>query len=73
MAHIYCSATRFIKMAIVLIFIVIGWGFINPANHTPYLIPEGTAGHDSIFTWGYGGILGGAAVVFFAFIGLRLY
>ena len=59
----------FIKMAIVLIFIAIGWGFINPANHTPYLIPEGTAGHDSIFTWGYGGILGGAAVVFFAFIG----
>ena len=56
-------------MAIVLIFIAIGWGFINPANHTPYLIPEGTAGHDSIFTWGYGGILGGAAVVFFAFIG----
>lgn len=59
----------FIKMAIVLVFIAIGWGFINPANHTPYLIPEGTVGHDSIFTWGYGGILGGAAVVFFAFIG----
>ncbi|MDI1353374.1 MAG: amino acid permease [bacterium] len=59
----------FVKMAIVLIFIVIGWGFIDPANHTPYLIPEGTPGHDSIFTWGYGGILGGAAVVFFAFIG----
>lgn len=59
----------FIKMAIVLVFIAIGWNFINPANHTPYLIPEGTPGHDSIFTWGYGGILGGAAVVFFAFIG----
>ena len=59
----------FIKMAIVLVFIAIGWGFINPANHTPFLIPEGTPGHDSIFTWGYGGILGGAAVVFFAFIG----
>jgi APA family basic amino acid/polyamine antiporter len=59
----------FIKMAIVLMFIAIGWNFINPANHTPYLIPEGTAGHEGIFTWGYGGILGGAAVVFFAFIG----
>jgi basic amino acid/polyamine antiporter, APA family len=33
------------------------------------LIPQGTEGHDGIFTWGYGGILGGAAVVFFAFIG----
>ena len=63
------SIIVFIKMAIVLIFIFIGWGFINPANHTPFLIPEGTPGHDSIFTWGYGGILGGAAVVFFAFIG----
>lgn len=59
----------FIKMAIVLIFIAVGWKFINPANHTPYLIPEGTTGHDGFFTWGYGGILGGAAVVFFAFIG----
>lgn len=59
----------FIKVAIVLVFIAIGWNFIVPENHTPYLIPEGTPGHDTIFTWGYGGILGGAAVVFFAFIG----
>mgnify|MGYP006183011815 CR=1 FL=1 len=33
----------FIKVAIVLIFIAVGWQFIQPANHTPYLIPEGTA------------------------------
>ncbi|MDO8998982.1 MAG: amino acid permease [Bacteroidota bacterium] len=59
----------FVKLAIVLIFIAIGWKFINPENHTPYLIPEGTKGHEGFFTWGYGGILGGAAVVFFAFIG----
>jgi len=59
----------FIKVAIVLVFIAIGWNFINPENHTPFLIPEGTLGHEGIFTWGYGGILGGAAVVFFAFIG----
>ena len=59
----------FIKVAIVLLFIVIGWGFVNPANHEPYLIPQGTPGHDGIFTWGNFGILGGAAVVFFAFIG----
>src|SRR5471030_1403322 len=30
----------FIKVAIVLVFIAIGWQFINPANHTPYLIPD---------------------------------
>jgi APA family basic amino acid/polyamine antiporter len=59
----------FVKVAIVLIFIAIGWGFINPENHTPYLIPEGVEGHSGFFTWGYAGILGGAGVVFFAFIG----
>ncbi len=59
----------FIKVAIVLVFIAVGWGFIEPANHTPYMIPEGTAGHEGFFKHGYGGILGGAAIVFFAFIG----
>jgi len=28
-----------VKVSIVLIFIAIGWQFINPANHTPYMIP----------------------------------
>ncbi len=59
----------FLKVAIVLVFIVIGWGFINPENHTPYLIPEGTEGHEGVFKHGWGGVLGGAAIVFFAFIG----
>jgi APA family basic amino acid/polyamine antiporter len=59
----------FIKVAIVLVFIVVGWQFIKPENHTPYLIPEGTIGHEGFFKWGWGGVLGGAAIVFFAFIG----
>jgi APA family basic amino acid/polyamine antiporter len=59
----------FVKVAIVLLFIALGWQFIEPANHTPYMIPEGMAGHDGFFKHGYGGILGGAAIVFFAFIG----
>ncbi len=70
----------FVKVAIVLLFIFIGWQFINPANYTPYMIPEGTppvlnaAGetqysYTSFFRHGFGGILGGAAIVFFAFIG----
>lgn len=70
----------FIKVAIVILFIVIGWQFINPGNHTPYMIPEGTdpvrdnAGkvlysYDGVFKHGWGGVLGGAAIVFFAFIG----
>lgn len=59
----------FIKVAIVLIFIAVGWGFINPANHDPYFIPAGTPGHEGVFKHGWGGVLGGAAIVFFAFIG----
>jgi APA family basic amino acid/polyamine antiporter len=59
----------FIKVAIVLLFIVLGWHFIKPENHTPFMIPEGTPGHEGFFKWGWGGVLGGAAIVFFAFIG----
>jgi APA family basic amino acid/polyamine antiporter len=59
-----------IKVAIVLVFIAVGWGFINPANHTPLLIPENfDAAHAGFFKHGWGGILGGAGIVFFAFIG----
>ena len=70
----------FIKVAIVVLFIAIGWQFIRPENHTPYMIPEGTApvvdaagkelvNYDGFFKHGWGGIVGGAAIVFFAFIG----
>ncbi|HEX8060734.1 MAG TPA: amino acid permease [Cyclobacteriaceae bacterium] len=59
----------FIKILIVLLFIGIGWQFVNPANHTPLMIPEGTPGHESWKEWGWGGVLGGASIVFFAFIG----
>lgn len=54
-----------LKIAVVLVFIAIGYSYINPTNYTPY-IPEPTG----IFgEFGYTGILKGAAVVFFAFIG----
>ncbi len=59
----------FIKVAIVLLFIALGWQFIKPENHTPYMIPQGTPGHEGFFKWGWGGVLGGAAIVFFAIIG----
>ena len=61
-----------IKVTIVLMVIAIGWGFINPANHTP-MIPEATTYvTPQGVTHNYGGImgiLGAAGVVFFAFIG----
>lgn len=59
----------FTKVAIVLLFIAVGWQFINPANHVPYLIPDGTPGHEDFFKHGWGGVVRGASIVFFAFIG----
>jgi len=61
-----------LKVSIVLLFIYFGWSFINPANHTP-LVPEPTTFVTDLgATHNFGGILGilgGAGVVFFAFIG----
>jgi APA family basic amino acid/polyamine antiporter len=60
------------KVAIVLMVIVIGWGFMNPANHTPYVPSATTYTTPEGVTHPYGGImgiLGAAGVVFFAFIG----
>jgi len=66
------SVIVIVKVSIVLLVIAIGWGFINPANHTPF-IPEPTLYHSpSGVTHNYGGImgiLGAAGVVFFAYIG----
>ena len=60
------------KVTIVLMVIALGWHFINPANHQPfvpaateYTTPEGIVHHYG----GMLGILGAAGVVFFAFIG----
>ncbi|HLH03841.1 MAG TPA: amino acid permease [Bryobacteraceae bacterium] len=57
-----------VKVAIVLLIIAIGWHFINPANHHPFVLAEDAA-HTGLFKHGWGGVLGGAGVVFFAFIG----
>ncbi|MFI5137497.1 MAG: amino acid permease [Sphingobacteriales bacterium] len=71
-----------VKVAIVILFICIGWGFMNPVNHTPY-IPV-NAGEQAMFhgqksfleyftndfgKFGWSGIISAAGVVFFAFIG----
>ncbi len=58
-----------VKVSIVILFIALGWQFINPTNHSPYMIPAGTPGHEGFFKHGWGGVLGGAGIVFFAFIG----
>lgn len=54
-----------LKVSVVLIFIAIGWSYINPVNHETF-IPENTG---KFGEFGWSGILRGAGVVFFAFIG----
>src|SRR6201987_121464 len=61
-----------LKVSIVLLFIGIGWQFINPANHTPFIPPATTHVTAQGITHNYGGILGilgAAGGVFFAYIG----
>ena len=58
-----------IKVTVVLIFIFLGWRYINTENYTPYLIPANQPGHEGFFDHGWGGIIRAAAIVFFAYIG----
>ena len=54
-----------VKVAVVLVFVGMGWSFINRANYTPY-VPANTGafGH-----FGLSGILAGAGTIFFAYVG----
>ncbi|MFD1769941.1 amino acid permease [Sphingobacterium suaedae] len=72
-----------LKVSVVLIFIVLGWSFIDSANHTPFipnnegeeLVKRGELGFFSFLTsdyfgqFGISGILRAAGVLFFAFVG----
>lgn len=54
-----------LKVAVVLIFIALGWSYINPENLVPY-IPDNTG---SFGHFGWSGVLQGAGIIFFAYIG----
>jgi APA family basic amino acid/polyamine antiporter len=54
-----------LKVGVVLVFIAVGWSFINPQNYHPY-IPQNTGVWGD---YGWSGILRGAGLVFFVFIG----
>src|SRR5215213_9580952 len=54
-----------LKIAVVLIFIFLGWKYINNANYNPY-IPDNTG---TFGNFGFSGIIRAAAIVFFAYIG----
>ena len=55
----------FLKVAVILIFVVLGWKYINAENYVPY-IPANTG---TLGEFGFSGVLRGAAIVFFAFLG----
>lgn len=54
-----------LKVAVVLVFIFLGWKYINNDNYTPY-IPDNTG---TFGEFGFSGIIRAAAIVFFAYIG----
>jgi APA family basic amino acid/polyamine antiporter len=54
-----------IKIAVILIFVILGFFYLSPENYHPY-IPPNTGEYGS---FGWSGILRGAAVLFFAYIG----
>ncbi len=55
----------FLKVSVVLTFVALGWRYIHLENYTPY-IPANTG---TLGEFGFTGILRGAAIVFFAFLG----
>ncbi len=54
-----------IKVAVVILFILVGYFYINRANYHPFLPPN--TGHFGAFGWT--GVLAGAGQIFFAYIG----
>ncbi len=54
-----------LKVSVVLVFIFLGWQYINNDNYTPY-IPDNTGRFGD---FGFSGIIRAAAIVFFAYIG----
>ena len=54
-----------IKVSVVVVFIIVGYNYINPSNYTPF-IPQNTG----VFgEYGWSGIVRAAGVIFFAYIG----
>jgi len=55
-----------VKITVVVLFIILGWAYINRANYVPFL-PENTTGKFGDFGWT--GVLAAAGQIFFAYIG----
>jgi APA family basic amino acid/polyamine antiporter len=80
------AVITFVKVSVVILVVVVGAFYIKPANYTPF-IPKPESGSDaqgvnqsvlSLLTgahsshYGWYGVLAGASIVFFAFIGFDI-
>lgn len=65
---IWSAIVVILKVGVVLVFIALGWRYIQPANLVPY-IPANTG----LFgEYGWSGVLRGAGVVFFVYLGFDI-
>lgn len=64
-SSIFNGIIVFLKVSVVLIFVGLGWQYIRAENYVPY-IPANTG---TLGEFGFSGVLRGAAIVFFAFLG----
>ncbi|BBX95165.1 amino acid permease [Mycobacterium lacus] len=82
----FSAVVTAIKVSVVVLVVIVGAFYINVANYSPF-IPKPEAGHDargidqsvlSLLTgapgshYGFYGVLAGASIVFFAFIGFDI-
>lgn len=65
---LFNAAVVALKIGVVLVFIALGWQYIDPANYHPF-IPTNTG---TFGEFGWSGVLRGAGVVFFVFIGFDI-
>lgn len=84
----FSAVVTAIKVAVVVLVVVVGAFYINPANFSPFIPPTetgagaaGTGVDQSVFSlltgaggshYGWYGVLAGASIVFFAFIGFDI-
>src|SRR5262245_51331433 len=54
-----------VKLVVVVVFILLGWTYINPSNYTPFI----PANEGEFGKYGLSGIMAGAGTIFFAYIG----
>jgi APA family basic amino acid/polyamine antiporter len=60
------TAMVILKTALIALVVVVGWRYVDPANWHPFIpAPQGPG------KYGWGGIVRGAAMVFFAYIGFE--